>query len=304
MPTLKQIRQRIRTAKNIQQITRAMKLVAAARLTRAKNRVEEARPYAEKMREFIRNIAASGELPAHPLLQRRGQVERYTVLLMTAERGLAGSFNTNVIRRAWDFLHSTVGESQREGDPARPGGHASVYAVGRKGEQFLGKRGFEIVESLTLPTSGPTIDHAREVAQKVTDMFVSGQTDAIYLVYSKFYSPIRQEPQLVQLLPIEPPAEAPVAIEPSANEKEYKFEPDSKALLELLLPKYLFTLVYQALLESAASEHGARMTAMSNATDNAGKMIYGLTLKANRERQSAITKEILEVVGGAEALKA
>lgn len=285
MATLKQIRQRIRTAKSIQQITRAMKLVAAARLTRAKNRVEEARPYADKMREFVQSVASGEELPEHPLLERRGQIERYALILLTAERGLAGSYNTNIIRKASDFLHATKASS-------------SLVAVGRKGAQFFSKRGFDVLEQITLPTSGPELTHARQITEMASELFTSGRVDAVYLCYSKFFSPIRQEPQVVQLLPIEPPKGG----ESSQARSEFLFEPGSDELLKLLLPKYLLTLVNQALLESAASEHGARMTSMSNATDNAGKMIDELTLKANRERQANITREILEVVGGAEAL--
>ncbi len=288
MATLKQIRQRIRTAKNIQQITRAMKLVAAARLTRAKNRVEEARPYSEKMREFILSISGAGELPAHPRLVRR-DVKKYGLILITADRGLAGSYNTLVLRKAWDFLRATAGESK-------------LLAIGKKGSQFFGKRGYDVVETISVPTSGARLQDAMDITAKARAMFESGEVDAIYLCYSKFYSPIRQVPQVVQILPIEPPTatDADVVAGPS---KEYEFEPDPTDLLALLLPKYLLTVIWQALLESTASEHGARMTAMSNATDNAGKMIGELTLTANRARQAGITKEILEIVGGAEALK-
>lgn len=289
MATLKQIRQRIRSAKNIQQITRAMKLVAAARLTRAKMRVEEARPYAEKMREFMENVGQAGELPAHPLLDRR-EIKTIGLLLLTADRGLAGSYNTLVIRKAADFLK----ESGKE---------HSIIGVGKKGWQFFSKRGHEVAKSFTLPTAGGDISHAVEIADEVKRMFVEGEVDAIYLCYSKFYSPIRQVPQVVQLLPIEPPVGSHEE-EIGSKVAEYMYEPEPAALLGLLLPKYLVTVVYQALLEAAASEHGARMTAMTSATDNAGKMIGGLTLTANRVRQAGITKEILEIVGGAEALKA
>ncbi len=286
MATLKQIRQRIRTSKNIQQITRAMKLVAAARLTRAKNRVEEARPYSEKMREFILSISGAGELPPHPLLERR-EVKSYGLILITADRGLAGSYNTALLRRASDFLKETAGESR-------------LLAIGKKGSQFFGKRNYNVVETISVPTSGARLQDAVEITEKARKMFESGEVDAIYLCYSKFFSPIRQEPQVVQILPIEPPASEEGA---TSSNKEYSFEPGPAELLALLLPKYLLTVVWQSLLESAASEHGARMTAMSNATDNAGKMIAELTLTANRARQAGITKEILEIVGGAEALK-
>lgn len=286
MATLKQIRQRIRTSKNIQQITRAMKLVAAARLKKAQDRVLEARPYSDKMREFMQSLGAAGDLPDHPLMARR-PVQRTCVVLVTAERGLAGSYNTNLIRRAQEFLNATTGEK-------------SIVAVGRKGAQFFGKRGYHVVHQVAVPTAGATLAEARQVIDVVQPLFENAEVDAIYLCYSKFHSPLRQTPEVVQLLPIEPPE---VAQEVHEMVKDYTYEPDATGLMAMLLPKYVLTVIYQALLEATASEHGARMTAMTSATDNAGKMIHSLTLTANRERQAGITKEILEVVSGAEALK-
>lgn len=238
---------------------------------------------------LMANLAEMGDLPAHPLLERR-PVERYVLVPMTAERGLCGSFNTNLIRRAHDFVRSTA-----DGKPA-------IVAVGRKGYQYFAKRGFEMIYQMNLPTAGPTIEHARELTNFLTDLFTSDNADAVYLTYSKFHSAIRQTPEVVQLLPIEPPAREGTGSEGGFS-KAYAFEPDPSSLLSQLLPRYALTVVFQALLESAASEHGARMTAMTSATDNAGEMIRSLTLQANRQRQAAITKEILEIVGGAEALK-
>jgi F-type H+-transporting ATPase subunit gamma len=287
MASLKQIRQRIRTSKNIQQITRAMKLVAAARLNRAKLRVEEARPYSQKMREFMESVGGAGDLPPHPLLERR-PIKKATLLLITAERGLAGSYNTNLLRKAGDWLKAqefTV----------------NLFAVGKKGNVFFGKRGYDVVDTHTVPTAGAGLDDAVEVTRRIREMYENGETDAVFVCYSRFYSPIRQTPEIVQVLPIEPP-QREESDESAQSAGDYKFEPQPDQLLSLLLPKYLLTLVYQAMLESSASEHGARMTAMTSATDNAGKMIADLTLTANRARQAAITKEILEIVGGAEAL--
>lgn len=284
MATLKQIRQRIRTSKNIQQITRAMKLVAAARLTRAKTKVEEARPYSQKMREFMSSISAGGSLPNHPLLERR-PVKKTCLVLITAERGLAGSYNTALLRKSWDYWNKIEGPK-------------NMVTVGKKGTQFFSKRGADVVESFTVPTAGASLADAIALTNKVTEMFESGEVDSIQLCFSRFYSPIRQEPQVIQLLPIEPPQEE------EGSSKDYQFEPDPAELLGLLLPKYVLTVVLQCMLEASASEHGARMTAMSNATDNAGKMIGELTLTANRARQAGITTEILEIVAGAEALKA
>ncbi|HMS54080.1 MAG TPA: ATP synthase F1 subunit gamma [Fimbriimonadaceae bacterium] len=284
MANLKLIRQRIRAAKNIQQITKAMKLVAAARLKKATDRVLEARPYADKLREFMISLSGAGELPAHPLMEKR-PVRNYALILITAERGLAGSYNTNLIRRAGEFLKETAGK-----------GH--IIGVGKKGHGFYGRRGVPVLHTVTVPAAGARYSDALEIATKARDLYVSGEVDAVYICYSKFYSAIRQTPQIVQLLPIEAPEGE------SGGSLDFDFEPDAESLMNTLLPRYFQTLVWQALLESTASEHGARMSAMTSATDNAGKMIQDLTLKANRERQASITTEILEVVGGAEALKA
>lgn len=287
MATLKQLRQRIKAAKNIQQITRAMKLVAAARFKKATDRVLEARPYSDKIREFMLSLSGSGDLPTHSLMQNRGG-DDYALILITAERGLAGSYNTNLIRKAGDFLKETAG-------------NAKLITVGKKGNLFFSKRGYEVVQNVTVPSAGATIVEAQEVAKTARELFESGTVDKVFVCYSKFYSAIRQTPMIVQLLPIEAPeGEMPDA--DGDGKSDYAFEPDAESLLNQLLPRYFFTLIWQALLESTASEFGSRMTAMTNATDNAGKMIQNLTLKANRERQSSITTQILEVVGGAEAL--
>jgi F-type H+-transporting ATPase subunit gamma len=283
MATLKQIRSRIRTAKNIQQITRAMKLVAAARFKRATDRVLEARPYSEKLKEVMESISSAGELPSHPLIEKR-PVKKVGLIVITSDRGLAGAFNTGIIRKASDFIKEL---------PVS----ATLITVGKKGTQFFGKRGYDMSESFTVPSSGARLSDAEDVARLAQDLFTSGKVDAVYVCYAKFFSAIRQVPQMVQLLPIEPPASS------DSVSREFVFEPDAESLLGALLPRYFLTLLWQAMLESTASEFGARMTAMTSATDNAGKMISELTLKANRERQAAITKEILEVVGGAEALK-
>jgi F-type H+-transporting ATPase subunit gamma len=284
MATLKQIRQRIRAAKNIQQITKAMKLVAAARLKKASDRVTEARPYADKLKGIMTSMSASGQLPAHPLLTSR-ETNNVLLIVMTSDRGLAGAFNTSIIRKATDFF-KTLSQPMK------------MIAYGKKASQFFGKRGYDVVESYSAPSAGAMLQDAVSITRKARDMFESGEVDAVYVVYSKFYSAIRQVPQVVQLLPIE----APEATSGSGG-GEVEFEPSAEVVLDTLLPRYFQTLVWQSMLESTASEFGARMSAMTAATDNAGKMIQTLTLKANRERQASITKEILEVVGGAEALK-
>lgn len=287
MATLRQIRQRIRIARNIQQITRAMKLIAAARLKRAQDRVMASRPYSERMQTLIGTLALTSGTIEHPLLQSREQVRRVGVLLITADRGLCGSYNTNIIRRCMDFVQQYEHEQVR------------LLTVGKKGMQFLQRRGYPTVQHFSIPLSGPTIAHAQEIAGIAQQMFLSEEVDEFYLVFSRFRSALVQIPTVQRLLPVE-------RAEVENGRVEYLhfiFEPSSEELLKRLLPRYVLNLVYQALLEATASEHGARMTAMSAATDNAGKMISTLTLNLNRARQAAITKEILEVVSGAEALK-
>jgi len=285
MATLKQIRIRIKTAKNIQQITKAMKLVAAARLKKATDRVTEARPYSEKMSELMASVSSGSGDATHPLMQKRPQ-RRICLILVTSDRGLAGSYNGALIRKASDFIRDNSAS-------------VKLITVGKKGTQFFTRRKYDVAHSLSVPSSGARLQDATEVAKLARDMFESGDVDGIYVCYSKFFSAIRQVPRVVQLLPIEPPPSK----EGSSANASYLFEPDPASLLGALLPRYFLTLVWQAMLEATASEFGARMTAMTSATDNAGKMIQRLTLTANRERQAAITKEILEVVGGAEALK-
>lgn len=284
MATLKEIRARIKTAKNIQQITKAMKLVSAARLKRATDRVLEARPYADKMRELMSAIAGAGELPPHPLMEKR-EVRNAAIILLTSDRGLAGGYNSALCRKATEYMRERGNVKFR------------LLTVGKKGLQFFGRRGYDIAHSLSVPSSGARLEDCLVVTKLAQEMFESGQVDAVVVCYSKFYSAIRQVPQVVQLLPIEAPTDS------TGSTAEYEFEPAPEGLLATLLPRYFLTLLWQSMLEATASEFGARMTAMTSATDAAGKMISSLTLRANRERQAAITKEILEVVGGAEALK-
>lgn len=284
MATLKQIRARIKAAKNIQQITKAMKLVAAARLKKATDRVLEARPYADKLREVMASLAEAGELPAHPLMEKR-EIKKAAVILLTSDRGLAGAYNTGLIRKMSEFIKTAPH-------------NVAIYAVGKKGSQFFGKRS-EMLGSMSVPSSGARLQDAIEVARVSRELYESGEVDAVYVCYAKFFSAIRQVPQMVQLLPIEAPANTGAS---AASSVPVEFDPSAEELLGALLPRYFLTLLWQAMLESTASEFGARMTAMTSATDNAGKMIGNLTLIANRERQAAITTQILEVVGGAEAL--
>jgi F-type H+-transporting ATPase subunit gamma len=292
MATIRQVRQRIRVAKNIQQITKAMKMVAAARLRRAQERVQAARPYAETMREMMTSLAGgAGAAIQHPLLAVRPP-RNIGFLIITADRGLAGSYNSAMLRRAAELLRGLDKERVR------------LYIVGRKGLQFFRRRGFNVVAEFTVNNVGVTFSEARDITRVVRNDFETEQIDQLFMLYTRFYTAMTQRPTDVQLLPIEPPqSEDAPPTDAQGEAEDYIFEPDAESLLRALLPRYLEGQVYQALLESLASEHGSRMTAMSSATDNAGKMITTLTLQLNRARQAGITREISEIVGGAEALK-
>jgi len=283
MPSLKALRKRISTVRSTQQITKAMKMVAAAKLRRAQEAAERARPYAAKMVEMFGAVVAEVEPGAHPLLARREE-RRVELIVVTSDRGLCGGYNANLLRRAEAFLREHRA-------------HEVVLSVsGRKGLEFFRRRGVSIITEQTEVMSRPAVDSARVIAQAMTDRFARGETDAVYLLYSRFRSAISQIPTVVPLLPV-------VASESSAPPIEYIFEPPRAELLGQLLPRYIETLLMQALLESIASEHGARMSAMDSATSNASDMISRLTLSMNRARQSVITTELMEIVSGAEALK-
>ena len=289
MATIRQVRSRIKVAKNIQQITKAMKMVAAARLKRAQDRVQAARPYARAMREMMTSLArAVGESADHPLLGVRAP-RNIGFLIVTSDRGLAGSYNSGLLRRVVELLKGYDKERVR------------LYVAGRKGIAFLKRRGYNVVEEFAFANTGVTYADARNITRIIREDFENGEIDQLFMVYNRFLSAISQKPTDVQLLPIQTPETDDTA--PSGETEDYIFEPSAEVLLRALLSRYLEGQTYQALLEATASEHGARMTAMSSATDNAGKMITGLTLQLNRARQAGITREISEIVGGAEALK-
>ena len=284
MATAKDIRRRIRTVKNIEKITGAMKMVAAARLKKAQTRAEAARPYALKMREVMGNLAQSAGEIDHPLLDTREE-RNVAFVIIGAERGMAGSYNTNVMHKAL----REIGDRRPE--------NVKLVLVGRKAVGFFKRQPYEVVEKLESPGAEVKFADIRNVTARARGMFEIGEVDAVYLIYAKFVSAMRQEPTAVRLLPMA----APVSGEAAAV--EFIFEPDAPRLLADLLPRYLDTQVYQSLVEAQASEQGARMTAMSAATKNAGEMIENLTLAYNKARQAAITKEITEIVSGAEALR-
>ncbi len=286
MASMRDIRRRIRIVRNIQQITSAMQMVAAARLKRAQNRVAAARPYAGKMAEVMRNLSRATTDIEHPLLEVR-EPRRMAAVVITADRGLCGSYNTNIMRKALELLR------------AHPEMEQIVLPAGRKGTGGFRRLGYNVGRTFELPGKDVSIADAQAIIAEVRRLFESGEVDVVYLVYTRFLSALRLQPTIQQLLPLQTPGEE----ETATAAEEYLFEPEPQQLLASLLPRYLDVQVYQALVESVASEHGARMTSMRNATDNAVEMIDRLTLTYNRARQAAITREIAEIVGGAEALK-
>jgi len=300
---MRDIKRRISSVRNIQQITKAMELVSATKLRRAQGTALAARPYAQKLEEVLTRLVEANRAQAserkafqHPLLQGR-PVKRVLYVLITADRGLAGAYNTNVIRRAEQALASETRE-------------CALITVGRKGRDHFARRGRPIrAEYMDL---GDDIDflRAREISRALTDLYVSGQFDEVNLIYTQFLSVGSQRPTLVRLLPLSgldaakdgAGSEDPAAGGSEGEPLEYIYEPSPAEVLGLLLPRHVDMQVYRALLEAKASEHAARMRAMRAATDNASEMIRTLTLSFNRARQAAITKEIAEIVGGAEAL--
>jgi F-type H+-transporting ATPase subunit gamma len=294
--SLRAIRTRIRSVRNTQKITKAMKMVAAAKLRRAQDAVVRARPYAQLIDEMLAQLALAREdadLPPHPLMIVRPP-RRAELVLMTSDRGLCGGFNSNIIRRGQRFLVEEGAEFER----------IQFSTVGKRGRDFARKRGIETRKDYVGFFGRLQYAQAREIADDLIVAYERDELDAVYLLYNEFKSAIVQQISLVQLLPLKPRAQ----VQRSPGEggfitPEHIFEPSRPEVLQALLPRFLAMQVWRALLESEASEHGARMTAMDSATKNASEMIGRLTLDYNRARQAAITKELMEIVSGAEALK-
>jgi F-type H+-transporting ATPase subunit gamma len=291
MPSLRDIRRRIRGIRNTAKITKAMELVAASRLRRAQMRVTAARPYAEAMRALVAELGdlAPGGESLHPLLIQR-EVRSVGVLLVTPDRGLAGALNTNITRRGTELIL----EQERT-----DGRSVEIVTVGRRGQDFLVRRGRNLMATFTGIVDRVTYDDIIPIARVITDRYVEGTIDRAVLVYPRFISTLSQRPEVVQLLPIQPP-------EPAANERarklDYIFEPDPQAILEQLLPRYVEVQIYQAVLETAASFFSAQMVAMRNATDNANDLVESLSLTYNKVRQANITREVTEIASAAEAM--
>jgi F-type H+-transporting ATPase subunit gamma len=283
MPALVDIRRRIRSVRSTQQITKAMKMVSAAKLRRSQEAMFAARPYARKMLEVLNSLASRADPDAHPLLQQRGDDKRLLVVI-TADKGLCGAFNANIIRTATRFL------AERSG-PA-----AELSLVGRKGRDFFRRRAVKVRHERVGAFQALRYSTAREIATELIEAYTSGEADQVFLVYNEFKSVIQQQIVVDRLLPIERHA-----LRPHEPALDYLYEPDPGRIFAELLPKHVEVQVWRALLESQAAEHGARMSAMDSATNNASEMIERLTLYMNKVRQAAITKEIIEVVSGAGA---
>jgi F-type H+-transporting ATPase subunit gamma len=284
MASLRDIRRRIRSIKNTAQITKAMEMVAASRMRRAQQRVLAARPYSETIRSLIAELAAiPGGEALHPLLVQR-ELDTVGVILLTSDRGLAGALNTNTIRRGSELI------LQQEHD-------VELITVGRKGQDFMARRGHKLLGTFTRLGDRPEYGDIIPIARVVMDSYLDGVMDVCYLVYPEFVSTLAQRPKVVRILPIERSERVEKPI-------EYIFEPDPRTILEALLPRYVEVQIYQAVLETVASEQSARMVAMRNANENAKDLISALTLSYNKARQAGITREVTEIAAAAEFMAA
>ena len=285
MPNILDIRRRIRSVKNTQQITKAMKMVSAAKLRRAQERVMSARPYAQKILSVLNSLVTRSEGQTHPLLEDRGG-ERIQVVVITADKGLCGAFNSNIIKAAQNFIDE---HRHRQ---------LTLNCVGRKGRDFFRKGSVPLAHEAVNIFARLDYSHAKQISATLMEEFSNNEVDAVYLVYNEFKSVIQQRIVVEQLLPIQK-----LAVSEEASLIGYIYEQPAGEIFGSLIPKHVEVQVYRALLESAAAEHGARMTAMDAATNNAVDLIDSLTLTMNRARQAGITKEIIEIVGGAAALE-
>ncbi|MBE0429589.1 MAG: ATP synthase F1 subunit gamma [Thermoleophilia bacterium] len=295
MASIKDISRRIASVKNTRKTTKAMEMVAGARLRRAQARIEALRPYAERVMELMQEVASCTDCAREfPLLEVRDEIKAVSIVMLTGDRGLAGAFNANILRRGLTLA----------GDFKAEGKQVSWVVIGKKGVGTMRFRGYELADATQGITDRPTFGDASAVARRIADMYESGETDEVHLVYNHFKSPVEQKVTDQILLPLgmELVETQPVPEEQRKLKGDFIFEPSSTAILSQLLPTYIDITIYRALLESTASEHGARMTAMRNASENAEEMVEKLTLEMNKARQASITQEILEVVAGAEAL--
>ena len=286
MAKTRDLKRRIRSIRNTMQLTRAMKMVSAAKLRRAQERIFSARPYARQLDAVLQSLASRANPELHPLLEVRPE-ERIELIVVTSDRGLCGSFNTNILKTGVAFLREQEGKA------------LVLQAVGRKGRDFFRRRRWTIRREWADVLRNVEFTLAHEIGEEVSARYTAGEVDAVYLVYNEFKSAVAQRPVVERLLPI---SKAEVEEGPKTTIEDYIYEPDPQSLFLRLLPHHVDMQIYRGLLESQAAEHAARMSAMSAATTNAGELIDQLTLKMNRMRQASITTEIIEVVSGAEAL--
>jgi F-type H+-transporting ATPase subunit gamma len=287
MAKARELKGRIRSVQNTRKITRTMEMVSTSKLKRAQDRVAAARPYAERLADVIQRVLTPELASRYPLLRQPEAVRRAAVLMITSNRGLAGAFNANLIRETRGLLERLRAE----------GAEAELHAVGKKGIAFFRFQGEELRSAVSDVGDRPSAADAERLVDALTARFVAGELDAVYVVYARFNSALSTPPTTLNLLPVVPPGGS------GAGQVDYLLEPGADEILDLLLPLYVRNSVYRALVETSAAEHGARRTAMKNATDNAGEMLEDLTRTYNRIRQAAITQEIAEIVGGAAALE-
>ena len=292
MASLKEVRSRITSINSTQQITKAMKMVAAAKLRRAQDGILQMRPYAQKLSEMLSTVSAGAELAAESPYSQGGAANRILIIAITADRGLCGAFNSNVVKATLTLIAEQYNSQNRQG-------HVDILAIGKKGAEAFVRRGLKVNTSYVDTLAGLSFANARSVAEHVMDTFVAGQYDRVEIVYNEFKNVATQVIQVEQFLPI---VSATTHSARPVSNVDYIFEPTEEAIISELIPKTLKIQLYKALLESNASFFGAQMTAMDKATENAGELLKELRLVYNRTRQAAITTEILEIVGGAEAL--
>ncbi|NLW23198.1 MAG: ATP synthase F1 subunit gamma [Tissierellia bacterium] len=278
------IKRRVKGISNIKQITKAMELIASVRLRRAREKLERTRPYYRTIYDNIRQVLSSAGNISHPYLDKR-EGNKTLYIVVTADRGLAGGFNSNIIKLTEEEIKDKKDSS-------------FLITVGLKGRDYFRRKGYNIVHELVGMTENPTFSHAKQIGQKVMEMYKEGEVDAVKIVYTKFITTISQETNMLKLLPSEDLREGE-----EVKSSVIEYEPSPEAVLDFLIPKYIESVIYGALMESSCSQQGARRTAMENATDNAEEMLEELQLSYNRARQAAITMEITEIVTGAEALK-
>ncbi|MCX8083422.1 MAG: ATP synthase F1 subunit gamma [Calditerrivibrio sp.] len=284
MPGMRDIKRKINSVKNTQKITKAMKMVSAAKMRKAQEAMHAAKPYARKLTELVNNIGCRVSKEIHPFLQPREEVKNIGVVIVSSDRGLCGAFNNNIIK---SFVAFTKQHTDK---------NIKIITVGRKIDEFARKRKYNILDSYITFGGRIRYDDAVEIGEKINNYFINGEIDELYVIYNEFRSIVYQTPKVVKLLPIS-------LDEATADSTDYLYEPSPALLIKEILPKFLNFNIFSILLESTAGEHGARMAAMDNATRNAGEFIKKLVLTYNKARQAAITKEILDIVNGAEALK-